>query len=55
MSQIILRCNYLDDKWIIRFSALDRLGGCTNVIHKRRPATIKTYISTCDTVFVSRY
>merc|ERR1712062_108856 len=44
-------CNYLDDKWIIRFSALDRLGGCTNVIHKRRPATIKTYISTCDTVF----
>ena len=48
-----LRCNYLDDKWIIRFAALDRLGGCTNVMEKRRSASISTSITTCKTVFVS--
>jgi len=44
-------CNYLDDKWIIRFAALDRLGGCTNVMEKRRSASISTSITTCKTVF----
>ena len=50
---MIFRCNYLDDKWIIRFAALDRLGGCTNVMEKRRSASISTSITTCKTVFVS--
>lgn len=44
-------CNYLDDKWIIRFEALDRLGGCINVMDKRKSATIETSIATCDTIF----
>ena len=48
-----LSCNYLDDKWIIRFEALDRLGGCINVMDKRKSATIETSIETCDTTFVS--
>lgn len=49
----VTRCNYLDDKWIIRFEALDRLGGCINVMDKRKSATIETSIATCDTIFVS--
>ncbi|CAG5098768.1 Oidioi.mRNA.OKI2018_I69.XSR.g15959.t1.cds [Oikopleura dioica] len=47
----VAACTQLQNKWVIRFDALDRLGGCINVIEHNEHKSIVTQVGKCGTKY----
>ncbi|CBY39588.1 unnamed protein product, partial [Oikopleura dioica] len=44
-------CTQLENRWVIRFDALDRLGGCINIIEHNEEKSIITQVGKCGTEY----